>query len=366
MIKFLDLQALNLQHKVELCGAFEKVLESGHFILGESVRLFEREFAAYCGTDECVGVGNGLEAIHLLLRAYGIGKGDEVIVPSNTYIATWLAATHSGAKVVPVEPEEGSFNIDPTLIEAAITTRTKAIIPVHMYGCPAAMKPIMEIAGRYDLKVIEDSAQAHGAFYCGARVGSLGHASAFSFYPGKNLGALGDGGAITTNDKVIARKVKLLRNYGSEQKYHNLVPGYNSRLDEIQAAFLSVKLPHLDNANEKRRAIAAVYSGRLAGIDGLVLPAADEGLEHVWHLYVVRSTRRDLIAERLQKKDIGTLIHYPVSPHLQPAYKEYGYMEGAFPISERIHNEVLSLPIDPTMTIEQAVMVAEAVKEALA
>lgn len=365
MIKFLDLKSSNLQHKVELRAAFEQVLESGHFVLGENVRLFEEDFASYCGTSHCVGVGNGLEAIHLLLRAYGIGDSDEVIVPSNTYIATWLAVNQAGAKVVPVEPEEASFNIDPSRIEAAITSRTKAIIPVHLYGRSADMKPIMDIADRHGLKVIEDSAQAHGALYSGKKVGNLGHASAFSFYPGKNLGALGDGGAITTNDKAVADKVRMLRNYGSKQKYHNLEQGYNSRLDEMQAAFLRVKLDHLDEVNNKRRAIAVEYDRLLGDLDGLQLPSANTGLEHVWHVYVIRSSKRDRIADYLEQKEIGSLTHYPIPPHLQPAYSDAGFSEGDFPISEKIHHEVLSLPMDPMMTLGQAALVAKAVREAL-
>lgn len=365
MIKFLDLKSQNLQHKKELATAFEQVLESGYFILGENVALFEQEFAAYCETTECVGVGNGLEAIHLLLRAYGIGEGDEVIVPSNTYIATWLAVTQAGATVVPVEPELASFNIDPMRIEAAITPRTKAIIPVHLYGQPADMKLIMDVAQRHGLKVIEDSAQAHGALYKGKKTGSLGHASAFSFYPGKNLGALGDGGAITTDDKALADKVRILRNYGSEQKYHNLVQGYNSRLDEMQAAFLRVKLRHLDVANDKRRIIAATYARTLSGVDDLMLPSVGTDIDHVWHVYVVRSAKRDHIAACLQQKEIGSLIHYPVAPHLQPAYSNSGYAEGDFPISEQMHKEVLSLAMDPMMTPAQAEQVAGAVRKAL-
>jgi dTDP-4-amino-4,6-dideoxygalactose transaminase len=351
-IPFLDLYAPHRELRTELQAAFARVLDSGWYILGQEVEAFEREFAAYCEAEYCVGVGNGLEALHLILRAYGIGPGDEVIVPANTYIATWLAVSQCGATPVPVEPDDRTFNIDPSLIEAAITPRTKVILPVHLYGQPADLDPIKALAARHDLKVIEDAAQAHGARYKGRRVGGLGDAAGFSFYPGKNLGALGDGGAVVTNDAELADRVRVLRNYGSRVKYHNEVKGFNSRLDELQAALLRVKLPVLDEWNQRRRAAAARYRDRLAGCD-LTLPFVPEWAEPVWHLFVVRHPRRDELQQRLQQAGIGTMIHYPVPPHLQPAYAELGYGAGAFPLTEAIHREVLSLPMGPHLTVAQ-------------
>jgi dTDP-4-amino-4,6-dideoxygalactose transaminase len=295
-----------------------------------------------------------------------VGPGDEVIVPSNTYIATWLAASHCGATPVPVEPVEGTYNLDPARVEAAITPRTKAIVPVHLYGQCADMDPLMEIARRHGLKVVEDGAQAHGATYKGRRAGALGHAAAFSFYPGKNLGALGDAGAITTDDDELALRLRTLRNYGSQKKYHNEVIGFNSRLDELQAAILSAKLPALDGQNAQRARIAAVYDEQLAGIPGLVLPVVPGWAQPVWHLYVVRHPRRDALAKGLADAGIGTLVHYPIAPHLQAAYAELGMKEGRFPIAEAIHREVLSLPMGPTMTVEQAAEVAQAVRRVAA
>lgn len=360
LVPFLDLKAINLAHEAELKAAFDRVLHSGWYILGSELKAFEQEFASYCGVEHAIGVSNGLDALHLILRAYGIGQGDEVIVPSNTYIATWLAATYAGATPVPVEPVAGGYNIDPGQIEAAITPRTKAIIAVHLYGEAADMDAIMAIAEKYDLKVIEDAAQSHGAMYKGRRAGNLGHAAGFSFYPGKNLGALGDAGAVTTNDPVLADKVRVLLNYGSQRKYHNEVQGYNCRLDELQAALLRVKLPFLDAETERRRVIAARYNKELEGTQ-LVLPlAGEEG--HVWHLYVVRSKQRDSLQAALAERGIATMIHYPIPPHLQPAYSELGYKNGDFPIAEQIHAEVLSLPLGPTMSDEQVDQVIAAVK----
>lgn len=362
MISFLDLKSMNMELESEFHAALDRVLQSGWFIMGPELKAFEAEFADYCNASECVGVGNGLEAIHLALRAYGIGPGDEVIVPSNTYIATWLAVTYAGATPVPVEPVESTFNIDPDRIEAAITPKTRAIIPVHLYGQPADMDPIMEIAARRDLVVVDDCAQAHGARYKGRAVGGIAHASAFSFYPGKNLGALGDAGAVTTNDEKIADKIRQLRNYGSEVKYHNEVKGFNSRLDELQAAFLRAKLPLLDDWNGKRREIANTLTDALAGVDDIALPGVMASVDPVWHVYVVRSARRDFLADRLKTMEIGTLIHYPVAPHLQPAYQELKFQAGDFPISEAIHKEVLSLPLHPLMTGKQAEEVASAIR----
>nr|CAD6596185.1 DegT/DnrJ/EryC1/StrS family aminotransferase [Rhizobium sp. Khangiran2] len=361
MIPFLDLRSANLRDEDALGQALDRVLQSGWLVLGNEVAAFENTFAAYCGSRHALGVGNGLEALHLVLRAWGIGPGDEVMVPANTYIATWLAVTYAGATPVPVEPVDMTFNIDPARIEAAITPRTKAIIAVHLYGQPADMDAIGDIARRHGIKVLEDAAQAHGARWRGRRAGALGDAAGFSFYPGKNLGALGDGGAVTTSDAELAKSIDMLRNYGSRRKYENEMLGFNSRLDELQAAFLSAKLPRLDADNARRAAIAARYSDALAGIDGLVLPQVAAGAEPVWHLFVVRSGRRDALQQFLKERDIGTLIHYPIPPHLQKAYSFLGYKPGDFPLTEAIHAEVLSLPIGPTMTDREVDMVVSAV-----
>ena len=357
MIPFLDLRAINKPCENALQEAFLRVLDSGWYILGKEVEAFESEFATYSEARHCIGVGNGLDALHLILLAYGIGAGDEVIVPSNTYIATWLAASYAGAIPVPVEPDEATCNIDPAKVEAAITPRTKAIMAVHLYGQSADMDPLIAICRKYNLKLIEDAAQAHGARYKGRRVGSLGDAAGFSFYPGKNLGALGDGGAVTTNDDTLADKLRVLRNYGSRIKYHNEVKGYNSRLDELQAAFLRVKLRYLDLQNERRKAIARRYLGELAGV-GLKLPFVPDWADPVWHLFVVRHPRRDVIQAWLQSQGVGTMIHYPIPPHRQVGYAELGYSAGDLPIAERIHAEVLSLPMDPSMSdasVEQVI-----------
>lgn len=345
-IPFLDLKAPHQELRSELRVAFDRVLDSGWYILGNEVKLFEQEFAAYCEAEYCVGAGNGLEALHLILRAYGIGAGDEVIVPSNTYIATWLAASYAGATPIPVEPDEHTFNIDPTLIEAAITPRTKAIIAVHLYGQPADMDAINSIAKKHHLKVIEDAAQAHGARYKGKRVGTLGDAAGFSFYPGKNLGAIGDGGAVTTNDPELADKVRMLSNYGSRVKYLNEVKGYNSRLDELQAAFLREKLKKLDEWNSRRKVVAAEYLKSICHGD-IVMPYVPEWADPVWHLFVVRTLKRDQLQNQLNDAGIGTMIHYPIPPHLQQAYAEAGCVKGQFPIAERLACQVLSLPIGP-------------------
>ena len=365
MIPFLDLKAINLRQKKEFHAALDLVLDSGWFVLGNQTEYFEKEFAEYCGISHCVGVANGLDALTLVLRAWEIGPGDEVIVPSNTYIATWLAVSHVGAKPVPVEPELKTYNINPNLIEAAITDRTRAIIPVHLYGQPAQMGEIMSIANRYGLKVLEDSAQAHGAMLNKSRAGALGHAAAFSFYPGKNLGALGDGGAITTQDAQLAEKIRVLRNYGSHVKYLNEVKGYNSRLDELQSAFLRAKLIILDNDNAKRSEIAAKYSEGLGYIDGLIIPRSDKDCNHVWHLYVIRHAKRDILKTRLEKLGVPTMIHYPIPPHMQYAYQEMGIYKGQLPLCEKIHQEVLSLPIGPSMKITEVDAIVKAVKEAI-
>ena len=359
-VPFLDLKAMHTPLRVPLAEAAARVIDSGWFILGPEVEAFEAEFAAYCHVQHCIGVGNGLDAIHLLLEAYGIGPGDEVIVPSNTFIATWLAVTRCGATIVPVEPCIDTHNIDPARIEAAITTRTKAIVPVHLYGQPADMDPINALAEKHRLVVIEDAAQAQGARYRGRLVGSLGHAAATSFYPGKNLGALGDGGAVLTNDSAIAAKVRMLRNYGSQVKYQHTLPGYNSRLDEMQAAFLRIKLAQLNEGNEARNVVAATYSNGLKEID-IILPVTPDWAKPVWHLYVIRSKKRDALQQFLQARGVATMIHYPVPPHLQPCYTDFAQHD--LPIAVQLANEVLSLPISPMVTPEQCRYVIEAVSE---
>lgn len=347
-VPFLDLGAAYSELKAEIETAVLASLRSGWYIGGQEVEAFEQEFAAYTETRHCVGVANGLDALHLALRAMDIGAGDEVIVPSNTYIATWLAVSQCGAVPVPVEPLESTCNIDSGLIEAAITPRTKAIIPVHLYGQPADLDPILAIARKHGLRVLEDAAQAHGARYKGKRIGGHGDVVAWSFYPGKNLGALGDAGAVTTNDPDIADRIRVLRNYGSRVKYVNEVQGYNSRLDPLQAAALRVKLKVLDVWNARRAKIAARYTAALAGT-GLVLPTVPVWAEPVWHLYVVQSSRRESLQKTLDKAGIGSLIHYPIPPHLQQAYAKSGYVKGQFPIAERLASQVLSLPIGPQL-----------------
>ena len=352
MIPFLDLKAPYLELKQELDEAIARVVSSGWFIGGPELDQFEAEYASYCGAAHAVGVANGLDALHLALRAMEVGPGDEVIVPSNTYIATWLAVSQCGATPVPVEPDARTFNLDPALIEAAITPRTKVILPVHLYGQPADMDSILAIARKHGLRVLEDGAQAHGARYKGQRLGAHGDAVAWSFYPGKNLGAMGDGGAVTTNDPKLADRIRVLRNYGSRVKYVNEVQGYNSRLDPLQAAILRVKLAHLDEWNARRSAIAARYQQGLAGC-GLTLPHLPDWAEPVWHLYVVQHPQRNALHKALADAGVGTLIHYPIPPHLQGAYADLGLGKGAFPIAEQMHQAVLSLPISPHMTLEQ-------------
>lgn len=360
-VPFLDLRAAYLELKGELDEAVLRVLDSGWYILGREVEAFEEEYAAYVGAGHCVGVANGLDALILALRAMGIGPGQEVIVPSNTYIATWLAVSYVGATPVPVEPDEKTYTLDPSRIEAALTERTRAILPVHLYGLPADMDPILEIARKHRLWVLEDGAQSQGARYKGERIGHHGDAVAWSFYPGKNLGALGDAGAVTTDNPELAERIRVLRNYGSRVKYVNEVQGVNSRLDPIHAAALRVKLKYLDLWNARRQQIAGYYLEALADTD-LTLPYPPEWAEHVWHIFAVLHPERDLLQQHLQQQGIGTLIHYPIPPHLQAAYRELGYGEGAFPISERIHRQELSLPMGPHLTQEQAERVVEAVR----
>lgn len=355
-IRFLDLGQAYHELKAELDIAAQRVMNSGWYILGEELEAFESEFAEYCGARYCVGVGNGLDALHLILRAYGIGPGDDVIVPSHTFIATWLAVTYAGAKPVPVEtPDDATYTISPELIEAAITPKTRAIIPVHLYGRPADMAPIKRIAARHGLKVIEDAAQAHGARFQGRRAGSLGDAAAFSFYPAKNLGAFGDGGAITTSDAELAAKLRSLRNYGSSAKYVHDMIGLNSRLDPLQAAILRVKLRHLDEWNARRLSLAECYRQCLAGTN-VLLPAKSDGFESVFHLFVIRTPHRDMLQAGLKEAGIETLIHYPIPPHKQGAYGSM--QDDILSVAERLSREVLSLPMGPHLSIDDVCEVA--------
>lgn len=364
-IPFLDLKSINLRHRQQMHAALDRILDSGWVLLGKELEKFEEAYAAYCGVRHCIGVGNGLDALHLVLRAWDIGPGDEVIVPSNTYIATWLAVTHAGAVPVPVEPDPATHNIDPARIEAAITPRTRAIIAVHLYGQTCDMAPIMALAERHGLKVLEDAAQAHGATYRGRRAGSLGHAAGFSFYPGKNLGALGDAGGITTDDDALAHRVRCLRNYGSRKKYVNEVVGFNSRLDEFHAAVLREKLVLLEQDNARRAAIAERYLQALDGIPDLLLPKVLPDCRSAWHLFVIRHPERDRIAAALADAGIGTLVHYPIAPHLQQAYEGQAPLKGSLPVAELLQSEVLSLPIGPTLTLADAERVAECLCEQL-
>lgn len=356
-VPFLDLKPAYRELHVELEAAWRRVMESGWFILGEEVEDFEREFAAYCGAKHCVGVGNGLDALILILRGYDIGLQSEVIVPANTYIATWLAVSYVGGIPVPVEPDPQTYNLDPGRIEAAITSRTRAIIPVHLYGQPAEMEAIRAIALRHRLKLIEDAAQAHGAVYGGKQAGNLGEAAAFSFYPTKNLAAYGDAGAVVTNDKGLAERIRVLRNYGSRAKYYNEVKGVNSRLDPMQASFLRVRLQHLDTWNARRRKVAEQYLDGLKGCSDLILPAVATAAESVWHQFVLRHPRRDALQEYLEESGVGTLIHYPVPPHLSGAYADGGWKRGDFPITEELADTVLSLPIGPHLGDDESAFV---------
>lgn len=361
-VLFLDLKAAMLEMKPALDAAYQRLMDSGWYILGEEVEAFEREYAAFCGAKTCVGVGNGLEALHLILRAAGIGAGDEVIVPSNTYIATWLAVSYAGATPVPVEPDPRTFNLDPSRVEAAITPRTRAVMAVHLYGQPAEMDALAEICARRGLLLVDDAAQAHGAFYRGRPVGSLAYATGWSFYPGKNLGAYGDAGAVSTDDPDLAEKIRRLRNYGSTVKYHNELKGYNSRLDPLQAAFLRAKLPVLLEWNARRARLAQYYLKELAGLPDLVLPYVPAQFEPCWHLFVIQHPRRNALQAHLRSQGIQTLIHYPIPPHLQPAYAEMGLRPGAYPISEKIHAQTLSLPMGPHLSLQEAQRVVEALR----
>ena len=351
-IPFLSFEPTNKVIKQDILSTFEDFFDSSWYVLGGRLKTFESEYAAFNCVDNCIGISNGLDALHLSLKACGIGNGDEVIVPSNTYIATVLAVSYVGATPILVEPNINTFNIDTTKIEAAITKKTKAIMPVHLYGQACEMKKIMDIAEKFKLFVIEDNAQSQGAKYNGKITGSWGNVNATSFYPGKNLGALGDAGAVTTNDENLAQKVRVLRNYGSQKKYYNELIGYNMRLDELQAAILSIKLKKLKAWTNQRREIASLYNEALGDLNEICIPQIASGASHVYHLYVIRTKLRDKLQSHLTQNGIGTMIHYPIPPHLQDAYKHLGYTKGDFPIAEEIANSCLSLPIWPGMTEE--------------
>ena len=361
MIPFLNLKAINAAHRAEIIEAIARVVDSGWYILGEEVRAFERQFADHTGVPHAIGVGNGLDALTLIFRGYQelgqLSEGDEVIVPANTYIASILAVTSNRLSPVLVEPNPATYNIDSAKIEERITARTKAILVVHLYGQVGCDGRMQEIARRHGLKIVEDAAQAHGALYNGRRAGSLGDAAGFSFYPVKNLGALGDAGAVTTGDAQLAEVVRALANYGSRVKYENIYRGVNSRLDELQAAILAVKLKHLDRENERRRTIADYYLGHISN-PALILPSAISPESHVWHLFVVRTSRRAEFQQHLRERGIGTVIHYPTAPHHQQAYREWNGQ--AYPLTEEIHRTVLSLPVDITMTGEATGQVVDA------
>jgi dTDP-4-amino-4,6-dideoxygalactose transaminase len=362
-VPFLDLKSAYQELKLEIDDAISRVLNSGIYILGDELTAFENDYADFCESRFCVGVANGLDAIHLALLALNIGEGDEVIVPAHTYIATWLAVSQSRANLIPIEPDEKNFNINPLLIESAITSKTKAIIVVHLYGQSVDLEKIHLIAKKYNIKVIEDAAQAHGLEYKGKRIGGHSDVVAWSFYPGKNLGAIGDGGAITTNQEEIYEKIRELRNYGSKVKYINDQKGFNSRLDPIQAAILRVKLKHLVRYNLLRKEVARKYLTGLRNLP-ISLPIINENFDHVWHLFVLRVLKRTEFQDFLKKNDIETLIHYPIPPHLQLAYLDLSFKKGAYPITELLHNEVISLPFGPHITDEQVEKTIEVVKNA--
>lgn len=364
MINFLDLKEINAQYQQELKDACARVIDSGWYIMGDELRQFESEFSAHCGAKNAIGVANGLDALALVLRAWTelgkLAKGDEVIVQANTYIASILAITENDLVPVLVEPNPQTYNLEPSTVRAAITSKTRAILPVHLYGQLSPMIELMAIAKEYDLLVLEDCAQAHGAQIHGIRAGNWGHAAGFSFYPGKNLGALGDAGAVTTNDDELASVIKALRNYGSSRKYENIYQGVNSRLDEIQAAMLRVKLRYLDLETERRRNVAAYYLEHIS-LNGLGLPCVASNESHVWHLFVVRHPSRDTLLHYLSNAGIQTLVHYPIAPHRQEAYRAFGNLR--LPITELLHSEVLSLPMSPVLTLEQAECVVDAVNK---
>lgn len=361
-IPVLDLQPSVAELRDEFDAAYRRVMDSGWFLLGRELDAFEKEYAQSIGGTHCIGVANGLEALQLVLMARGIGAGDEVIVPSNGYIATWLAVTHVGATPVPCEPDEATYNLDAAHVEQRITPRTKAVLPIHLYGQCADMTAINAIAARHGLFVLEDAAQSHGALCYGRASGTLGDAAGHSFYPSKNLGAFADGGAITTNDTELADRLRYLRNYGAKVRYQNEFIGLNSRLEELQAAFLRVRLPHLAAWNAGRRVLAARYLANLRGVGDLVLPHVPEWAEPVWHLFVVRTARRNALQAHLTERGVGTQIHYPTPPHLSGAYRDAGWKRGEFPLAEKLAAEVLSLPISPHHTVEQVDSVCESVR----
>lgn len=360
MIKFLDLKKINNRYREEIDSRIKNILDKGWYLQGEENENFTKNFANFCGTKFALGVANGLDALNLIIKAYGFGNGDEIIVPANTYIATILAISENGCIPILVEPDIITYNINPDSIEEKITSKTKAIMVVHLYGQAVQMEKIWKIAKKYNLKIIEDSAQAHGAIYQENRTGNLGDASGFSFYPGKNLGCIGDGGAVTTNDEELFNKIKAIANYGSDRKYHHIYKGINSRLDEIQAAVLDIKLKHLDSDNNKRREISKYYRENIKN-SKIILPETYDEKSHVWHIFAVRTQNRDEFQKYLTEKGIQTIIHYPTPPHKQGAYKEWNNL--SFPITEEIHNTILSLPISPVMTDSEIEKVVEVVNE---
>lgn len=363
-VPFLELRPTFDELRSEIDDAYRRVMESGWYILGAELESFEAEFAAYCGTQQAIGVGNGLEALTLILRALNIGPRDEVIVPGNTYIATWLAVSHCGATPVPVDPDPSTYNLNPDLLEGSITNRTKAVLAVHLYGMPANMDAINLLASENGLDVIEDAAQAHGARWRGRRVGSLSTAAGFSFYPSKNLGAFGDGGAVTTNDEDLASRIRILRNYGSPKKYQHEILGHNSRLDELQAAFLRVKLKHLDEWNARRVALVAQYRQELADLSGkLRLAAPESGAESVWHVFSARTRERECIMSSLEECGVGTLLHYPIPPHRSEAYRRAPWRRQPLPVTDQLAKELLSLPIGPHFTSSDIALVASLLHE---
>jgi dTDP-4-amino-4,6-dideoxygalactose transaminase len=359
---FLNFKPMHSEIREEMHLAFSNVYDTNWYVMGNHVSQFEQEYALFNQTNYCIGVSNGLDALHLALKAVGVGAGDEVIVPSNTYIATALAVSYVGATPIFVEPNIETYNIDPKNIEAAITSKTKAIMPVHLYGQACEMEAIMQIAKKHNFYVIEDNAQAQGATYNGKTTGSWGHANGTSFYPGKNLGALGDAGAVTTNDQELATKIKMLGNYGSQKKYYNEVIGHNMRLDEVQAAFLSVKLKYLNKWTAQRQEIANWYENALKDVPQIILPKTAIHATHVYHLYVIRTPQRDELITYLNNKGIGTLIHYPIPPHLQGAYKELGFQKGDFPVAEELANTTVSLPVWYGITKKEVDEVASQIK----
>ena len=361
-IPFLSFEPSNKQIKSEILSSFEQFYDNAWYVLGEQIKRFEQEYAAFNNVTHCVGVSNGLDALHLSLKALDIGKGDEVIVPSNTYIASALAVSYLSATPVLVEPDIHTYNIDPSKIEAAITPRTKAIMPVHLYGQACKMEPIMAIAKKHTLFIVEDNAQSQGASYQGKLTGSWGNINGTSFYPGKNLGALGDAGAITTNQEDLAQKVNILRNYGSQKKYYNDRIGFNMRMDECQAGFLSIKLKYLHEWTAQRQEIAGWYNQYLNNIGDLILPKVERDATHVYHLFVIRTQHRDALQKYLAERNIGTMIHYPIPPHLQKAYKHLDLKKGDFPMAEEIADTCLSLPVWPGMKKDQITYLAEIIQ----